>query len=126
MDMKKIIKKIRCAIFTAIAKYTLGDYKAKIKANGLTLLTKTTRVGQNVNFNGMIVRGTGRCSFGDNFHSAQKCYILTVNHNFQGRAIPYDDTYIIKDVIIEDNVWLGFNVIVLGGVRIGEGAIIQA
>ncbi|WP_407461931.1 acyltransferase, partial [Methanobrevibacter sp.] len=31
-----------------------------------------------------------------------------------------------KDVVIEDNVWLGNRVIVLPGVRIGEGAIIQA
>ena len=31
-----------------------------------------------------------------------------------------------KDVYIGDCVWLGNNVIVLGGVKIGEGAIIQA
>ena len=41
-------------------------------------------------------------------------------------AIPYDDTVISKDVVIEDNVWLGNRVIVLPGVTIGEGAIIQA
>jgi acetyltransferase-like isoleucine patch superfamily enzyme len=29
-------------------------------------------------------------------------------------------------VVIKDNVWLGHGVIVLGGVTIGEGAIIQA
>jgi len=28
--------------------------------------------------------------------------------------------------LIEDNVWLGHRVIILGGVTIGEGAIIQA
>lgn len=33
---------------------------------------------------------------------------------------------ITKDVVIGDNVWLGINVIILGGVTIGEGAIIQA
>ena len=32
----------------------------------------------------------------------------------------------IYDVVIEDNVWLGNRVIVLPGVTIGEGAIIQA
>ena len=31
-----------------------------------------------------------------------------------------------KDIIIENNVWLGDRVIVLGGTTIGEGAIIQA
>jgi acetyltransferase-like isoleucine patch superfamily enzyme len=37
-----------------------------------------------------------------------------------------DNTYIYKDITIEDQVWLGSRVIVLGGVTIGEGAIIQA
>lgn len=52
--------------------------------------------------------------------------IITNFHNYNEEKIPYDSTYIIKDVIIEDNVWLGNRVIVLGGVTIGEGAIIQA
>jgi len=29
-------------------------------------------------------------------------------------------------ILIEDNVWLGFGVIVLSGVRIGKGAVIGA
>ena len=53
--------------------------------------------------------------------------MISQNHNFNhGNKIPYDNTYICKDIEIEDNVWLGDRVIVLGGVKIGEGAIIQA
>ena len=53
--------------------------------------------------------------------------MLTQYHNYDhGTKIPYDDTYIFKDIVIEDQVWLGNRVIVLGGVKIGEGAIIQA
>jgi len=64
---------------------------------------------------------------GNNFHSGPGCLIITQNHNYDnGNAIPYDNTYIYKDVKIEDNVWLGSRVIILGGVTIGEGAIIQA
>jgi acetyltransferase-like isoleucine patch superfamily enzyme len=33
---------------------------------------------------------------------------------------------VYKDITIEDQVWLGSRVIVLGSVSIGEGAIIQA
>ena len=40
--------------------------------------------------------------------------------------LPYDTSYIDKDVTIGDCVWLGNNTIILGGVTIGEGAIIQA
>ena len=51
---------------------------------------------------------------------------MTEYHNYEGEAIPYDATYIVKDVMIEDNVWIGTRVIILGGITIGEGAIIQA
>jgi acetyltransferase-like isoleucine patch superfamily enzyme len=48
-------------------------------------------------------------------------------HDFDsGNAVPYGASSIPKSIVIEDNVWLGTRVIVLGGVRIGEGAIIQA
>lgn len=53
--------------------------------------------------------------------------MITQIHNYDhGNEIPYDDTYIYKDVLIKDNVWLGSRVVILGGVTIGEGAIIQA
>ena len=48
-------------------------------------------------------------------------------HDFDyGDAVPYGMAKIDKDVVIEDNVWLGDQVIVLGGAHIGEGAVIQA
>ena len=83
-------------------------------------------MGKNPNFNGMHVYGKGKVVFGDNFHSGIECMIITDNHNYEGNAIPYDNTSITKDVTIGDNVWLGNRVIILGGVTIGEGAIIQA
>ena len=53
--------------------------------------------------------------------------IITQNHNYdEGNSIPYDDTYIYKTVIIEDNVWLGNRVIITGNITIGEGAIVAA
>lgn len=90
-------------------------------------MTKNTFLGKNVNFNGLVISGRGRVEIGDNFHSGTECMFICQNHNFDsGNAIPYDNTYILKDICIEDNVWLGNRVIVLGGVTIGEGAIIQA
>ncbi len=53
--------------------------------------------------------------------------MITQFHNYDhGKEIPYDDTYIYKDIDIGDNVWLGSRVTILGGVKIGEGVIIQA
>lgn len=98
-----------------------------LKVGGHSRVTRQTRLGRNVNFNGLFITGSGRVTIGDNFHSGPECLLIPDNHNFDsGESIPYDGTYIRQDITIEDNVWLGSRVIVLGGVTIGEGAIIQA
>ena len=75
----------------------------------------------------MHISGNGKVVIGDNFHSGKNIRILTTFHNFDhGTALPYDATSYDRDVIIEDNVWLGESVMILGGVTIGEGAVIQA
>ncbi len=75
----------------------------------------------------MNISGNGKVIIGENFHSGKNIRVLTTFHNFDnGTALPYDNTSYDRDVIIEDNVWLGESVMILGGVTIGEGAVIQA
>ena len=132
--MKVIAKKIldlfrrsTRALRTYRAKRQCAFYKGNVTVNGPTRLTKNTYLGANINFNGLIINGGGRITIGDNFHSGPDCLFISQNHNFDnGSSIPYDDTYICKEIVIGDNVWLGSRVIVLGGVTIGEGSIIQA
>jgi len=98
-----------------------------LKVNENSKVSSRTFLGDNVNFNGMKIRGNGKVVIGNNFHSGEDCLMITQVHNYDnGKAIPYDNTYISKDIFIEDNVWIGSRVIILGGVTIGEGAIIQA
>ena len=53
--------------------------------------------------------------------------IYTANHNYEGgEAIPYDGVTLQSPVTIEQHVWIGGNVVVLPGVRIGEGAVVGA
>ncbi|PHQ39029.1 acetyltransferase [Halorubrum persicum] len=95
--------------------------------NGPSRLSPNSVLGDNVKFNGMEVRGDGYLEIGNNFRSAPGCVIITRNHNYDnGSAVPYDDTFVRKDVIIRDNVWFGVNVVVVPGIKIGEGAIVQA
>lgn len=96
------------------------------KVNFLTIVNNKTTLGNNFNSNGLTVVGKGGVVIGDNFHCGFGCVLITENHNHNGTAIPYDNTYVIKDTYIGDNVWLGINVIILPGVTVGEGAIIQA
>ena len=86
-----------------------------------------TIIGNNCHFNGMKIYGTGNVKIGNNFHSGKDIIIQTAFHDYDhGDRLPYGNNYIIKDVVIGDNVWLGQNIIILGGVTIGEGAVIQA
>ena len=123
--IKKICKNIKQFFFTIIAKKTCLSYES-VKAFGYTFLTKQTKLGKNVNFNGFKVLGKGDVIIGDNFHSGFGCSIIAQTHNYKGTALPYDSSYILKHTKIGDNVWLGNNVTILGGVTIGEGVIIQA
>lgn len=125
--MREVLRRILRYIYTRKVKRLAKKVGANLIVNGKSYVTETTTLGNNVNFNGMEITGGGNVTIGNNFHSGRGCLMITQNHNYDyGKAIPYDDTYILKDIIIEDNVWLGERVILLGGVRIGEGAIVQA
>ena len=97
-----------------------------LRVNGPSSVSRRTYLGANVHFNGMTISGVGMVTVGDNFHSGTECVVIAEIHNYEGEALPYDATRIPKDVQIGDNVWLGFRVVVVGGVTIGDGAIIQA
>ena len=84
-----------------------------------------TEIGNFVNFNGMQIHGNGKVKIGNYFHSGVECLIIAQNHNYEGELIPYDKTYIYKDIVIDDFVWIGSRVMLLPGTHIGEGAIIQ-
>jgi len=83
-------------------------------------------LGEHVCFNGASLLGRGRIRIGHHFHSGGNLVIMTESHNYEGDAVPYDDTFIVKDVEIAECVWVGYGVTILPGTKIGTGAIIQA
>jgi len=137
MKLTKIIVNRLRSILNRIATWwitqrnlaNIGNYKniPYIKPFSGTHLTPNTFIGMFCSFNGMKVQGKGKLIIGDYLHSGEDVLVITQNHNYdKGEKIPYDETVICKDVLIEDFVWIGSRVTILGGVRIGEGAIIQA
>ena len=125
--MVAIIRSIIKSYYTYKVKKRAKTVGTGLRVNHKSSVTKNTVLGNNVNFNGMKIGGSGQVIIGDNFHSGMDCLMISEIHNYDsGKAIPYDDSFVSKDILIEDNVWLGERVIVLGGVTIGEGAIIQA
>jgi len=122
-----IPRKIWRTAWTLKVRSTAKSCGVHLVVNGPSRVTRNTTLGDNVNFNGLEVVGGGEVHIGNNFHSGSGCLLICQNHNYDnGQSIPYDATYVYKDILIEDQVWLGSRVTILGGVTIGEGAIIQA
>lgn len=124
---RRLQRSVSRGCYTALAESTVATCGAGLRVNGRTRLTPETHLGRNVHMNGLEIWGHGTVRIGDNFHSGPGCLFIVQNHDYDhGEAVPYDSTYVRKDVTIGDNVWMGARVIVLGGVTIGDGAIIQA
>ena len=66
----------------------------------------------------------GGIFIGNNTQLSRDITIYSANHNYEGTAIPYDASYLKKEVRIEDSVWIGMNAQILPGVTIGRGAIV--
>jgi len=86
-------------------------------------------IGDNTRFHGSCIHACEQINIGNNCLIAANCQIIDSN----GHDISFPDvsnrinTKGSSDpVYIENNVWLGTNVVVLPGVRIGEGSIISA
>jgi len=126
--MKNIIRNIVKKYYKSKVIKEASSYIEPLKVNGYSFVNRHTILGKNCNFNGMKIKGNGKVTIGNNFHSGQGCLMITSFHKYDnGNAIPYDTKESInKNIIIEDNVWIGDRVIILGGVKIEEGAIIQA
>ena len=67
----------------------------------------------------------GHIYIGDNVLIGPNVTLATANHPLDAeqrrKALQYN-----KDIIIEENVWLGANVVVVPGVRIGKNSVIGA
>ena len=78
------------------------------------------RIGENYFFHGL-----GGIKIGDNTILSRNVTIYSANHNYLSNVqIPYDESYIAKQVTIGNSVWIGMNVCILPGVEISDGAII--
>ena len=131
IDIVRVFKRIHGKLLRQFRIFRVrrqcASFSGRVQVGGYTAVTKNTFLGDNVNFNGLIINGGGKVTIGDHFHSGPDCLFITQDHNINGGThIPYDDSYRLKDIKIENCVWLGSRVIVLGGITIGEGAVIQA
>ena len=80
----------------------------------------------NVNY-GSSIGGDGGVEIGNYVLIGPRCQILSANHEYSDWKKPNSCQGIRKGkIIIEDDVWIGANVVVLPNVKIGRGAIVGA
>lgn len=74
-----------------------------------------------------LIGGGGEVKIGDYVAIGSHCSIISGTHNFSRRDIPIKEQGTTPDhIIIGNNVWIGTHVAILGGVKIGDGAVIGA
>ncbi|WGL53307.1 acyltransferase [Nocardioides sp. BP30] len=86
-------------------------------------------IGAGAEFNRNVTIGAGHLVvIGDHVLVGQGSYITDVNHVFADPDTPVEDQGFSTrgPTVIEDNCWLGANVIVTSGVRIGRCSVIGA
>lgn len=83
-------------------------------------------IGRHSSLNqGCILDGYGRITIGEGVRIAPYTVINTADHEFvDPTARVIDQGYVVAEVIIEDDVWVGTGVIINKGVRIGRGSVI--
>ncbi len=109
--------------------FTLGQ-RSMIKRDAYVIFSKgQLRIGDNsaIGKRSEISLNGGEISIGNSVRIASNVFITNANHAFSKKDTPIMDQEIItRNVIIEDDVWIGHGAIILPGVSIGKGAIIAA
>ena len=88
------------------------------------------RIGENfsINVNSYIgAADGGNINIGNNVLIAQNVVLRASNHNFSDNTIPINKQgHSIGKIIIEDDCWIGANVVVTPNVKIGKNSIVGA
>ena len=91
------------------------------------IFSKKLKIGDNSGI-GIDCQLNGMVSIGKNVLMGPEVMMFTQNHNFSRIDIPIKDQGNTKEypITIGDDVWIGARVIILPGVKVGNGAIIGA
>lgn len=113
--------------FTAPLIVSLGDHVTFYPGVSIRGYGKLT-IGNRSSINSDVIFGlTCDLTIGQNVLVADRVSFRTADHEFSDLGRPIVDQGERRgEIVIEDDVWLGANVTVLRGVRIGRGAIVGA
>lgn len=72
------------------------------------------------------LQDVGKITIGNNVLMGPEVNIFTSNHGTKKDSLIIEQELNLKDVIIEDDVWIGARAIILPGVKISKGTVIAA
>ena len=81
--------------------------------------------GTALNYNCIFV-ARKHISIGKNVSFGPNVVIYDHDHDYKATSQSNEDAYKCSDIIIGDNVWVGANVVILRGSRIGDNAVVAA
>lgn len=106
------------------ANVSIGSISFFSAENGKITVGSKTSFNRNVHINASVC---GEIKIGDNCLFGPNVVLRTADHRFENADIPIrEQGHICKNITIEDDVWIGANVVVVGGVSIGQGAVVGA
>lgn len=80
-----------------------------------------------VGINAVLASGRGGLTLGENVLVGPGAILVTGDHDFRRADLAsLDQEYLGRPIAVGDNVWIGAGAVVLGGVSIGERAVIAA
>ena len=83
-------------------------------------------IGKNSSVNqGTIIDGYGKVNIGDNVRIGPYVVINSCDHKFDDCDIPIaQQGYVVGEITLEDDVWIGSHVVINKGVKIGKGCVV--
>ena len=106
--------------------FSSGIKTTKISDGVLIWFPWNVTIAKTVSLNqGVIIDGYGHVTIGEGVRIAAYVYINTTDHEFDdAEQRIMDQGFVVGEVIIEDDVWIGTGAIINKGVRIGKGSVI--
>ena len=97
--------------------------KSSVQMGFVAFSPGNIRIGNNTVINrNCLLEARGKIVIGNNVSLSSDTQIFTSSHDPQDS----DFSWIKKEVIIEDYVWIGARSMILPGVRVGKGAVVGA
>lgn len=99
-----------------------------VQQNNIFVHSRKIKIGKNLLISPFCyINGIGKITFGNNVIIGPSVVISSGEHVIYNISTPIaTNPTTLKEIVIEDDVWIGANVTILPGLRIGKGSVIGA